>query len=33
MAKKKNAYEAILIQNGKVTEGTSSNIWIIKEII
>ena len=30
MAKKKNAYEAILIQNGKVTEGTSSNIWIIK---
>ena len=29
-AKKKNAYEAILIQNGKVTEGTSSNIWIIK---
>ena len=31
MAKKKNAYEAILIQNGKVTEGTSSNIWIIKK--
>ncbi len=30
MAKNKNAYEAILIQNGKVTEGTSSNIWIIK---
>ena len=30
MAKKKNAYEAILIQDGKVTEGTSSNIWIIK---
>ena len=30
MAKKKKAYEAILIQNGKVTEGTSSNIWIIK---
>lgn len=30
MAKKKNAYEAILIQKGKVTEGTSSNIWIIK---
>ena len=30
MAKKKNAYEAILMQNGKVTEGTSSNIWIIK---
>ena len=31
MAKKKKAYEAILIQNGKVTEGTSSNIWIIKK--
>ena len=30
-AKKMNAYEAILIQNGKVTEGTSSNIWIIKK--
>ena len=30
IAKKKKAYEAILIQNGKVTEGTSSNIWIIK---
>ena len=29
-AKKMNAYEAILLQNGKVTEGTSSNIWIIK---
>ncbi len=25
------AHEAILIQNGKVTEGTSSNIWIIKK--
>ena len=25
------AYEAILLQNGKVTEGTSSNIWIIKK--
>jgi len=31
IAKKKKAYEAILIQNGKVTEGTSSNIWIIKK--
>ena len=30
-AKKMRAYEAILIQNGKVTEGTSSNIWIIKK--
>jgi len=30
-AKKMHAYEAILIQNGKVTEGTSSNIWIIKK--
>ncbi len=30
-AKKKKAYEAILINNGKVTEGTSSNIWIIKK--
>ena len=30
-AKKMKAYEAILIQNGKVTEGTSSNIWIIKK--
>ena len=30
-AKKKRAYEAILLQNGKVTEGTSSNIWIIKK--
>jgi len=29
-AKKMKAYEAILLQNGKVTEGTSSNIWIIK---
>tara|TARA_B100001057_G_scaffold301843_1_gene302044 strand:+ start:1394 stop:2239 length:846 start_codon:yes stop_codon:yes gene_type:complete len=31
LAKKNKAYEAILIQNGKVTEGTSSNIWIIKK--
>ena len=30
-AKEMNAYEAILMQNGKVTEGTSSNIWIIKK--
>ena len=30
-AKKNKAYEAILIKNGKVTEGTSSNIWIIKK--
>ena len=30
-AKKSKAYEAILLQNGKVTEGTSSNIWIIKK--
>ena len=30
-AKKMRAYEAILIQNGKITEGTSSNIWIIKK--
>ena len=30
-AKQKNAYEAILLQDGKVTEGTSSNIWIIKK--
>ena len=30
-AKKMRAYEAILIQKGKITEGTSSNIWIIKK--
>ena len=29
-ANKKNSYEAILIENGYVTEGTSSNIWVIK---
>ena len=29
-ARKKNAYSAILIKNNKVTEGTHSNIWIIK---
>ena len=28
LAHKKNAYEAILIHKGKITEGTSSNIWI-----
>ena len=26
-----NAYEAILIDNGKVTEATSSNVWIVKK--
>ena len=25
------AYEAILVKKGKITEGTSSNIWIIKK--
>ena len=30
LANKKNAYEAILIKNQKITEGTSSNIWMIK---
>ncbi len=30
-AKRMKAYEAILLQNGKITEGTSSNIWIIKK--
>ena len=29
-ANKKKSYEAILIENGYVTEGTSSNIWVIK---
>jgi len=29
-ASKKSSYEAILIENGYVTEGTASNIWIIK---
>ena len=33
IAKKNNAYEAILIDNGKVTEGTSSNVWIVKNNI
>ena len=27
---KKNAYEAILIKNGYVTECTASNLWLIK---
>ena len=30
-AAKKNAYEAILIDNGIVTEATASNVWIIKK--
>ena len=29
-ASKKKAYEAILIDNGKITEATASNVWIIK---
>ncbi|MBI28735.1 MAG: D-alanine aminotransferase [Alphaproteobacteria bacterium MarineAlpha5_Bin11] len=29
-AGKQKAYEAILIENGYVTEGTASNIWIVK---
>ena len=32
-ASKKNAYEAILIDNNKVTEATSSNVWIVKKNI
>ena len=32
-AEKKGAYEAILIDNGKVTEGTTSNVWMIKNNI
>ena len=32
-ASKKNAYEAILIEDDYVTEGTSSNIWIVKKNI
>lgn len=31
LANKKNAYEAILIKNQIITEGTSSNIWIVKK--
>lgn len=30
-AAKKNAYEAILIDNGIVTEATASNVWIVKK--
>ena len=30
-AVKKNAYEAILIDKGKVTEATASNVWIVKK--
>ncbi len=33
LANKKNAYEAILIKNDIITEGTSSNIWIVKKNI
>jgi D-alanine transaminase len=29
-AVRKNAYEAILIDNGKITEATASNVWIVK---
>lgn len=32
-AEQKGAYEAILIDNGKVTEGTTSNVWMIKNKI
>ena len=28
---KKKAYEAILFENGKVTEATASNVWIVKK--
>ena len=27
---KKKCYEAILVENGKITEATASNVWIIK---
>ena len=27
---RKKAYEAILIDNGKITEATASNVWIVK---
>ena len=27
---KRKAYEAILIENGKITEATASNVWIVK---
>jgi len=28
---KKKAYEAILFENGKVTEATASNVWVVKK--
>ena len=31
LAHKENAYETILIRNGKVTEGCSSNVFIVKD--
>ena len=31
-AVRKKAYEAILIDNGKITEATASNVWIVKRI-
>ena len=30
-AVKKKAYEAILVDNGKITEATASNVWIVKK--
>jgi D-alanine transaminase len=33
LARKKNAYTAILLKNNKVTEGVNANIWIIKNKI
>ena len=33
LANEKNAYEAILIRNGVVTEGCSSNVFIVKDEI
>ena len=30
-AAKKNAYEAILVDNGKITEATCSNVWIVQK--
>ena len=32
-AVRKKAYEAILIDNGKITEATASNVWIVKNNI
>ena len=31
LARKRKAYTAILIKNNKITEGVSSNIWIVKK--